>query len=104
QIVGVLDTVDDIAGKAKVRAKDAGREIDRILKQVDKSMPDSFSNNELAAKIIKHADDNYWQPANKGVRDKLYQQAEELKALGNVPLAKGSAQKSAQSLKDSYRF
>lgn len=104
KLIGWGDTVDSIADKAKVKAKAAGEEINTVLSAVDEAAPESYSTDELAERLIDYADQNFWQPNNRAIRDKIYKQAEELLDMKRLNLTGDKGRQSAQSLKNSYRF
>jgi hypothetical protein len=94
QWFGKAENIKDRAGAG---AKEAQQQINKVIKEVDGAVPNSFSGSELAAKMRTYAD-KLDTGNNDAVVNKIRTQAERFEAQGNIPLSR------AQAIKDGYKF
>jgi hypothetical protein len=100
KVLGFGNTTGDIGEKAIQKVDELGPQYDQIFKEVDELAPQGAVDPALIAQqIMGKADDQFGQVANKGVKDRLYKEAE-----GFIDMPKNLTMKAAQAEKNAYKW
>lgn len=100
KVLGFGNTTADIGEKAVRKVEELGPQYDEIFKQVDELAPDgAVSPNAIAEQILGKADNEFGQVANRGVKDRLYKEAE-----GFMDMPKNLTMSAAQKEKNAYKW
>jgi len=94
------NNVDEIGDKSIQKLKELGPRYNQIYDQIDELAPGgAVSPLQISRDIMGKAEADFGQVANKGVKDRLYKEAE-----GFMDLPKDLTMRAAQAEKNAYRW
>ena len=100
KVLSFGNTTDAIGEKAIQKVDELGPQYNEIFKQVDELAPEgAVSPNAIADQIMGKADQEFGQVANRGVKDRLYKEAE-----GFMDMPKNLTMQAAQKEKNAYKW